>query len=343
MKYKVTIGIPVYNSEEYIEKSILSALNQDFKDFEILLIDDCGNDQSMTIVKTIKSSDYNGAAIRIISHPQNLGVSEARNTIIKYARGKYIYFLDSDDYIEPNTIKELYETAELNNSEATYGSSYICRDGKTSVFFQYENRLFTMKDEFAFYAYSSIKTKIQTSVWNILLLTSHLRENHLSFPNMNIGEDFFFTDELLGTLKRVATTNLLTYHYIIREKSLSNYQLRDNINYNEVHNSLNRAFLLIDRCKASKNSPYFPNKCIYIMRQNLYVVFGIIKHRHRLTKPISNKEICDVIKHPATLLQIAFFKEKKILNIGLFILSKLPVFLKISIATFFGKKKGYIK
>lgn len=90
----ITIGIPVYNAEQYIEKAILSALNQSFSlPYEILVVDDGGTDDSMCIVRRLITQNSNGERIRIVEHNQNLGLGCARTTIIGNSYGKYLFFL----------------------------------------------------------------------------------------------------------------------------------------------------------------------------------------------------------------------------------------------------------
>ena len=100
----VSIGMPIYNVGSFIERSLLSVLDQTYDNIEILAVDDCGSDNSMDIVKHLQIEHPRGSAIRIIRHSENKGLGEARNTAIDHASGKYLYFIDSDDYIEPETI-----------------------------------------------------------------------------------------------------------------------------------------------------------------------------------------------------------------------------------------------
>lgn len=338
----ITIGIPVYNVERYIEKCILSALNQSFDSYEIIVIDDFCRDKSIEIINSIKISHPKGNIIRIINHSHNCGVAEARNTILDNAEGKYIFFLDSDDYIEKDALAQLYYYAEKYDAEATYGSTFIINGNNKTVYKRYAFKAFIKEDEFATYIYSNVKSTIQTSAWNILLRTSHLRKHNLRFPNMRVGEDFFFVNKLFDSLEKVVLTDCITYNYVIRNDSLSNYQSRDFIDIREVKNALNRAQLLINDCKESENRKFFPDKCVYVMKQNIYVIFGILKHRHQLTEKISNMEIAKAAKHPAYLRQIIMFKRKKCTNLALLLFSKLPASFIIGILTYVGKKKGYI-
>ena len=94
-EYKVTIGFPVYNVEKYVYKSLESILAQDFDDYEVIVVDDCGTDRSMETILELKETHSKGNHVRIIKHEQNKGLAEARNTAIKNARSKYIFFLYS--------------------------------------------------------------------------------------------------------------------------------------------------------------------------------------------------------------------------------------------------------
>ena len=121
----ITLAMPVYNVEEYVERALLSALNQTYDNIEYLVIDDKGNDNSMTIVKNIVSTHPRGKSVRVIEHPVNLGLGEARNTSINQANGEYLFFLDSDDEITPDCIKKLYEEMLKTNVDMVGGSHMI--------------------------------------------------------------------------------------------------------------------------------------------------------------------------------------------------------------------------
>lgn len=119
----VTIGIPVYNVERFVEKSLLSALNQDFLlDYEILVIDDRSTDNSMEIVDHVKKTHPKGNIIRIIQHNKNEGLGAARNTIIDNACGEFLFFLDSDDTLTLDCISTLYNKIIERNDDVVIGS-----------------------------------------------------------------------------------------------------------------------------------------------------------------------------------------------------------------------------
>lgn len=118
----ITVAIPVYNVEKYVEKSLLSALNQSFAlPYEILVIDDKGTDNSMSIVNDLKQSHPRGNCIRIIEHSANKGLGEARNTAIDNANGEYLFFLDSDDWMDKDILSVMYTKAKATKSELVVG------------------------------------------------------------------------------------------------------------------------------------------------------------------------------------------------------------------------------
>ena len=105
----ISVIIPIYNTEEDLEECLDCILNQTFKEIEVICIDDKSEDNSLNILKNYAKED---SRIKIISFNENLGQSAARNEGIKISKGKYIYFIDSDDKIDLNTLEELYNFIE---------------------------------------------------------------------------------------------------------------------------------------------------------------------------------------------------------------------------------------
>ena len=128
MQYEVTIGIPVYRAVDYIQDTMMSALNQSFPDIEFLIVDDCGKDGTMDVILHLQMMHPRGNDIRILTNDTNLGVSFSRNRIIDEAKGRYLYFMDSDDTIEPDTIQLLYDVIVKNQAQIAYGSYEIIDD-----------------------------------------------------------------------------------------------------------------------------------------------------------------------------------------------------------------------
>ena len=127
MKAKVSVITPVYNCEKYIERCIDSLLKQTHENIEIIMVDDGSKDKSAQIIK-----EYQKKTDKIIYiYQKNSGPGVARNHAIKEANGKYILFVDADDYISEDYIKDLVDTAEKNNSELTIaGYTMVYQNGK---------------------------------------------------------------------------------------------------------------------------------------------------------------------------------------------------------------------
>ena len=111
----ISVILPIYHVEEYIKQCVYSLINQTYKDIEIICINDCGLDNSITLVKELQKKD---SRIRLINHDENRGLGGARNTGIKAARGEYITFIDSDDYCDKTMLEKLYKSINDLNADA---------------------------------------------------------------------------------------------------------------------------------------------------------------------------------------------------------------------------------
>lgn len=127
----VSIIIPLYNVEQYVEVALESAFNQTFADIEYILVDDCSTDQTMEVVDRLVAECSRRNSIKIVHHEKNGGLSAARNTGIEYASGNFIFFMDSDDEIVPDCIERHYEV--LKASDADFTIANIRLEGAKSI------------------------------------------------------------------------------------------------------------------------------------------------------------------------------------------------------------------
>ncbi|WP_175640285.1 glycosyltransferase family 2 protein [Metabacillus schmidteae] len=125
---KISIIIPMYNVKDYIVETIESVINQTMEDIELVLIDDCSSDGTYEIAKKYLERYPN---ITLIRNKKNQGVSASRNIGLKLSKGHYIYFLDSDDYIEKDAIKKLYMAAQRENADLVIGNHLIYQNEET--------------------------------------------------------------------------------------------------------------------------------------------------------------------------------------------------------------------
>ena len=341
MNYDVTIGIPVYQSVDCIKQSIESALSQSYSSIEFLIVDDAGHDGTIDIIRDLQTSHPRGKDIRIVSHTDNLGVSKSRNEIIEKAQGNYLYFMDSDDIIAPNTISLLMQNILQYDAEIVFGSyEKIETSGKRTVY-QYPSLQLLEKDALASFAYRKY-AGIQASACNYLVKTSLLRENHLRFIDTNYWEDLVFTFDLVTFISRAVLLPDITYTYLCREGSLSHYQQRKKISKDEIIKNVKAINHLKQTSSILYNKVYFPHRCFNIVMTDFYMACNILKRRKDIHPSISNREIKALMSHPATWGQICRFKQSRLSNIMLFILGKIPSFLYVTTIWCLGKIKKLI-
>ena len=122
MDYKVSVIIPMYNAEGFIEAVVDSLLAQTLKETEIIVVNDCSPDNSMAVCRRRYGDNDR---VMLIDQPKNMGPGEARNTGIKAARGEYIAFADSDDNMLPNALEEMYKGAKQENADVLHCTGAI--------------------------------------------------------------------------------------------------------------------------------------------------------------------------------------------------------------------------
>lgn len=338
MKYDVTIGIPVFRVESYIRKTMESALSQTYPSIEFLIVDDGGEDRSMSIIKDLIYSHPRGKDIRILSHSKNEGVSASRNQIIDEARGDYLYFLDADDLIVENTIALLMQSIRQYEAEIAFGSyEKIDLSGKREIY-QYPTIQLLGKDQLAEFAYRKY-AGIQASACNYLVKTSLLQESGLRFIASNYWEDFVFTFDLVTYISRAVLLSDITYKYICREYSLSHYQGRGMVTKDEILRNIHTIDHLKNTSSILSNKVYFPNRCLIIMMTDFYIACHIIKRRGNIVPPFSNQEIKAILSHPATFRQICSFRQSRLKNLAFYLLGKLPSLLCVATIRLMGKAK----
>lgn len=330
MGYDVTIGIPVYQAEKYLSRSLESALAQTYPSIEFLIVDDGGMDGSMSIVLEYQKTHPRGADIRVISHEHNLGVSAARNRIIEEASGTYLYFMDADDVIAENAIALLMTSIQQYEAEIAFGSyEKINTDGRREVY-QYPALQLLGEDQLAAFAYRKY-AGIQASACNYLVKTSLLRDHHHRFIATDYWEDLVFTFDLVTFVSRAVLLPDITYSYLCRENSLSHYQQRDRISKEEIFKNVHAIEHLKETSSLLYNKVYFPNRCYNIVMTDFYIACNILKRRKDIVPSVSDREIKDLMTHPATFGQICRFRQSSLKNMALYLLARLPAGLCVMI------------
>lgn len=231
---KVSIIIPVYDAGMYIEECLDSVIDQTYKNLEIICVDDCGTDNSMKIVEEYAKKDKR---IKVIHHEKNKGLAVTRNTGIRHAKGEYIFFLDSDDYLSLNLIEESMNKQKETNSDIVISQIEIFASDASQ-----QERCDKFKDlvktdkipsvyqvEFKNF-YNSIAI-IPFMSWGKLYKKDFLLKNNIWFINKNVPyEDIGFFLKFLSNLPLIATLESVGIHYRIREKSITDL-IRDDDMY----------------------------------------------------------------------------------------------------------------
>ena len=211
---KVSVIVPFYNVEKYIEKCLETLVNQTLDDIEIILVNDGSKDKTVDIVKKYKEM-YSNKIVYL--EKENGGLSDARNYAIPYARGEYIAFLDSDDYVETNMYKEMYEIAQKENSDMV----------ECNFIWEYPNK--TRIDIGTTYNNKhEMIEKIRVVAWNKLIKREILEKSKVQFPKGYRYEDVEFTYKLIPFLEKVSFCKTPMVHYVQREGSISNVQNKRN-------------------------------------------------------------------------------------------------------------------
>ena len=340
----VSIGIPVYNVEPYIEKCLLSVLNQSYQNIEVLIVDDLGTDNSMQIVDALQQSHPKGYMIKVIKHLQNKGLGEARNTAIVNAKGKYICFVDSDDYIEPETIELLQREAEMYDTDAVFASSRkIVYDTNEEVpTFTYQSKeVLIGQDVFANYLCQDLRWHIGINAWNILFRLDFLRKNNLRFDARK-DEDALFLSDFYSEVQRAVLLPDITYNYVLRPGSIMGNQVREHIPTEEIRERFKTDAKMTERCARLKGRSFYDVHCARVMKHKFRAACVAIRHRRRFTEPLQDTEIRQEIMHPSSFSDILKFKRYKLFHLFFYSISILPSSLSVWIINIVGKTIRWI-
>lgn len=205
----ISVIVPVYNVEKYLKKCVDSITSQTYKNLEILLVDDGSTDSSGQICNEFEKND---ARIKVI-HKKNGGLSDARNAGLDRAKGQYYAFIDSDDYIQDNTIEIMLNAIKKNKSEiAVCNMIRFLEEGETVQFYCPTNH------EVLYQGNQRYKTLNQPSVCN-KLFEAKLFEG-IRFPKGKYYEDTFVYHEVLYRANSIVLTGTDSYWYLSREDSI---------------------------------------------------------------------------------------------------------------------------
>jgi glycosyltransferase involved in cell wall biosynthesis len=278
---KISIIIPVYNVELYIGRCILSALNQTYQNIEIILIDDCGQDNSMSIAQQIVKNHPNRYKVHILKHEKNRGVSESRNSGIRAAKGSYLFFLDSDDEMPNGSLQSL--VSNCHNDDMVMGS-YITVFGKRS--YETTRTTYSCEDDIK---YVFFKRLLIPMSWNRLIRKEFVLDNNLFFIPGLLHEDVAWHYFSAMAAKKITTIQAITYIYHMRDNSIcSNIKLK---NCEDLHRIFYMIYEDITKRNIHKKKEVIRFlACFAVENKITSVVYGNIKYIyfHRLKYKIKD-------------------------------------------------------
>ena len=244
---KLSIIVPIYNVAPYLRKCVDSLLMQDISDYEIILVDDGSPDECPKIC-----DEYAGKYDNIrVAHQENAGLSAARNSGINVATGDYIMFVDSDDYLQPNTLGALMEQVERDNLDVLRFRYQNVRESG-EVFVPHEG----MKTDYNNYSseptdgltFLNDRMWVQCYVVQFLVRRDIILQEYFT-PGIYF-EDTDWTPRMLLRTKRVASTDLVVYNYLWREGSITLSQK----DFYKMRKQLNDKLALIGKLNMLGNS-----------------------------------------------------------------------------------------
>lgn len=214
---KISIIIPIYNVSAYIGRCLESVFSQDYADWEAILVDDCGHDDSMEIARTLVAERSLSDRFIFFKHENNRGLSAARNTGILAASGEYLYFLDSDDYITPDALSKLAGPIKQKKADLVVGNFSVEGDSR-GIPRLYLNSGFVHPNEVILRLYT--QNAFYMMAWNKLVAKDFLLKHKLFFEEGLIHEDDLWSFELACFASLLAVVRSETYVYVIRANSI---------------------------------------------------------------------------------------------------------------------------
>ena len=261
----ISIIIPIYNVEKYLPKCLDSVVNQTYTELEIICINDGSPDNSLKILKEYQKKD---SRIKIINQ-ENQGLAEARNTGIDNAKGKFIFFLDSDDWLPLNAIEKLCNKQKEKNADIVIGGRNIVTAKREVQFLPKE---YNKTLEFEEYISDSFKTEdFRAVAWGKLYKTKIIKENYLYFPKGLLYEDLLFVMKYLYYSSKIIILreNIYNYRYD-RRNSIVNTINKKDMDCLKTVDELEK-FFKEKEMENILNKDYYIN---FIMRWIIYATIG---------------------------------------------------------------------
>lgn len=269
---KISVIIPVFNKEKYLDECLTSAINQTLNDIEIICVNDGSTDASQKILEQYSRKD---SRIKILEQ-NNRGPGSARNEGLKIAEGEYIFFLDADDWIELDALEKLYDNAKENESELVlFNAIEHLPEGNFRKRIYYPENI---EGTFDFHQKTDIVMNNFLIVCTKLHKTDFLRKNYISFSEVGLFEDVFFHIKSIIKAKRISYLNEIFYNY---RRTETNTRQSKSVQNNKSHEFLQ----VLDEIRIFLN-----NEQLYDLLEENYVNFKLTELKNLFENNEDKKE-----------------------------------------------------
>lgn len=207
--YKISICVPIYGVEKYIERCAISLFEQTYKNIEYIFINDCTKDNSIKVLEeTIKKYPDRQQQVKIINHPINKGLAVSRNTGVANSTGEFIMHVDSDDYIDKDTVQKAVQKQSEDNADIISFGCY--REYRNNTIIQLPPEFNSPEDM----CLKLIEKKINIGIWGRLYRLSLYTDNNIRVKeNINVAEDYQVSPILAYYAQKVSYIQEPLYHY----------------------------------------------------------------------------------------------------------------------------------
>ena len=304
----VSVIIPMYNAEKYLDDCLNSVLAQTFQDFEVIVVDDCSTDNSVAIVESYVEKF--GGRLILTSLKKNSGNAgySARNKGFTFSRGEYVYFMDADDFITETAIEELYTAAKHFNADVVYtGSRYRYTTKRGTIWTTdrigrelrakgiEDKPTLTINDPHKNLEELSIKAGLYWSPWTKLVRRNFLTENEITFYEVISGGDHIWTIELFTCAKRFLRIPNAVYFW---RDDASKSMTRNKRTVDKQIYTWSKAFLSISNAITDLS-----NKLEFLKANPIYCYGALINHfnffmEHNIEArlQVESKRVYDILR-----------------------------------------------
>lgn len=284
--YKVSILVPVYSVEQYIERCVRSLFEQTYQNLEYVFVNDCTPDKSIEILKKlIENYPEKSDSIKIINHEKNRGIAAARNTAYDNATGEFVTIVDSDDWLELNAIELLVKKQEENNADIVSGNALMYYTNRVE---KLEHPVNLSKEEFVM---ARIGNGWHNVLWGRLIRRSIIEDNHVrAIEGCDMADDKY----------QMAQISYFARSFSVCEEVVYNYERRNNSSIVAQQSKdilLKKSFQFLQNNLGIKN--FFKSKDIFYYeeasKQTMLYAFALFKMLMRFNKKQNFHYVLEII------------------------------------------------